>query len=246
MGNQGPLPQGRKEDIVRALFDRMGGTYASALGINLAGSDPAELFRWFLASILFGARIGESIAVKTYREFENTGVVSCATILKTGWQGLVDILDRGGYVRYDFKTATRLLEITGALQEQHQGDLNRLHSAAKDEKDLEQKLQELGKGIGPVTTNIFLRELREVWKKAKPTLSEPAVLAVRSLGLVKTSKPDLALEELQRLWEWSTRQGRFSDFEAALVRLGKNFCRKGKCSACPMKAACLRQRPDKT
>lgn len=246
MGDKGPVPQGRKEDIVRALLDKMGGTYSSALGITLVGGDPAELFRWFLASILFGARISESIAVKTYREFERTGVVSCATILKTGWQGLVDILDRGGYVRYDFKTATKLLEIMGALQENYQGDLNRLHSAAQDERDLEQRLESLRKGIGPVTTNIFLRELRDVWEKAKPVLSEPAMLAARSLGLVETTRLDLTLEELQRLWEGSTQQGRFSDLEAALVRLGKNFCRKGKCSPCRMKADCLRQRPDKT
>jgi hypothetical protein len=31
-------------------------------------------------------------------------------ILKTGWDDLVKILDEGGYTRYDFKTADRLLE----------------------------------------------------------------------------------------------------------------------------------------
>jgi len=210
------------------------------LGISLEGGESRELFRWFLASILFGARIGEAIAIRTYCEFEKRGVLSCRAVLDTGWQGLVDILDRGGYVRYDFKTATKLLEIMRALKEQYQGDLNQLHSAAEDEKDLEQRLRDLGKGIGPVTTNIFLRELRSVWEKAKPVLSEPAMVAARNLGLVKATKSELALDELRHIWKVSALQGRFSDLEAALVRLGKNFCRKGNCSSCPMKLECPR------
>ena len=231
-------PQSGKEGIVASLLDRMGGRYASALDINLAGGASSELFKWFLASVLFGVRIGEGIAMKTYREFEKAGALSARAILDTGWQGLVDILDRGGYVRYDFKTATKLLEIMRALEEKYHGDLNRLHSAAKDETDLEQRLQDLGKGIGPVTANIFLRELRDVWEKAKPRLSEPALLAARNLGLAERTTPDLVLGELQLIWKASARKGSFADFEAALVRLGKNFCGKGKCSSCPMKPEC--------
>ena len=39
------------------------------------------------------------------------GVLSPSKILETGWDGLVEILDEGGYTRYDFKTATKILEI---------------------------------------------------------------------------------------------------------------------------------------
>jgi endonuclease III len=202
-----------------------------------------EIFKWFLASVMFGTRIGESIAMNTYKEFERAEVLSPEAILETGWQGLVDILDRGGYVRYDFKTATKLLEVMGALKGKYQGDLNRLHFFAKDRRDLEEKLQGLGKGIGPVTVSIFLRELRDIWEKAEPPLSEHAFLAARNLSLVRATDATVALEELKTMWERDEQKGaRFSNLEAALVRLGKNYCARKRCSLCPVKQECLKSK----
>lgn len=232
-----------KQHICTKLVKELGGTYASTLGISLASMEPEEIFKWFLASVLFGARIGEGIVIKTYKEFEKAGVLSPEAILKTGWQDLVDILDRGGYVRYDFKTATKLLEVAGNLKEKYEGDLNRLHFFAEDERDLEKKLPSLGKGIGPVTVNIFLREMRGLWEKAEPPLAEPALLASRNVGLTKATDMRASLEELETVWgvdeahEW-----RLSDLEAALVRLGKNYCRRNRCSPCPVKAECKIER----
>lgn len=228
-----------QQHVCAKLVKELGGGYSSALSIKLATMESEGMFKWFLASVLFGARIGESIAMRTYREFEKARVLSADAVLETGWQGLVDILDRGGYVRYDFKTATKLLEVMGALKKKYQGDLNRLHFFAKDERDLEDKLHGLGKGIGPVTVNIFLRELRDLWEKAEPPLSEPALLASWNLGLTQATDAASALEELKTMWEASEQgKGRFSDFEAALVRLGKNYCRKKRCSLCPVKQEC--------
>ncbi len=39
--------------------------YSEDLEIDLAKGSDAELFKWFLASILFGARISETIAKNT-------------------------------------------------------------------------------------------------------------------------------------------------------------------------------------
>jgi len=221
------------------LVKELDGAYSSALGINFASMGSEEVFKWFLASVLFGARIGESIAMNTYKEFEKANVLSPEAILETEWQGLVDILDRGGYVRYDFKTATKLLEVTRTVKEKYEGDLNRLHFFARDESDLEKKLQGLGKGIGPVTVNIFLRELRDIWDKVELPLSEPALLATRNLKLTQASDAVVALENLKAMWETSEEgEVRLSDLEAALVRLGKNYCRKKRCLVCPMKEEC--------
>jgi len=41
--------------------------YVEDLGIDL--EDPSGRFKWFLASILFGARISEKIASNTYKSF---------------------------------------------------------------------------------------------------------------------------------------------------------------------------------
>ncbi len=98
--------------------------------------------KWFLASILYGKPIRESTATTTYRAFESEGVLTASRILKTGWEGLVLILDEGGYTRYDFSTAERLLEIFGNLERRYGGDLNRLCVLAVDSEDLESRIRE--------------------------------------------------------------------------------------------------------
>jgi endonuclease III len=214
----------------------MGGTFSRELGIDLSSGSRLEISKWFLAAKLFGARISSAIAARTYKEFERRGVVLPSQILDTGWDGLVEILDCGGYVRYDFSTATKLLSIMKDLQEQYGGNLNNLHEQAQDEKDLEDRLKRLGKGIGDVTVNIFLRELRTVWAKARPALSLPAKLAAAHVGFITTRDP---LDELELIWAGHKVRGSdFRDLEAALVRLGKDFCKKGRHDVCPFRNIC--------
>jgi hypothetical protein len=68
------------------------------------------------------------------------------------------------YVRHDFSTATKLLEISKELKQRY-GSLGNLLRQEKNRKDLEMRLQEF-RGIGPVTTRIFLRELKK-WLKSR-------------------------------------------------------------------------------
>ncbi|MFQ5885769.1 MAG: hypothetical protein ACE5II_00890 [Anaerolineae bacterium] len=231
-----------KRSLITRIVQDLGGRFSTALGIDLASGDSGEIFKWFLASILFGARIGEKIAANTYREFARKGVITPQSVLHTGWKGLVEILDSGGYVRYDFKTATQLLEIMGALQERYAGDLNLLHQEAIDERDLESRLMEF-KGIGPVTTNIFLRELRAVWEKAEPLPSGLTILAARNLGLTDSpgqtqEEKEKALIDLESAFPESLENITFPDFESALIRLGKGWCRRGRHAHCPTAEWC--------
>ena len=219
------------------LIDAVGGKFSKELGIVLSTSDSEEIFKWFLASKLFGARISTTIAIHTYKEFEKYGVTSPEKILETGWDGLVKILDDGGYARYDFSTATKLLAIMQDLKDRYHGDLNEVHQKAKDLKDLEKRLKGLGKGIGDVTVNIFLRELRNVWPKATPTPSEMVKLAARHLGIIKPGEGDL--KALEKTWLEEPAMGKdFCDFEAALLRLAKDYCKKSKHDICPMRMIC--------
>lgn len=236
-------------EMIKILLKKLGHRFSSSLNIELSSGDSGEIFKWFLASILFGARISETIVINTYRQFEKENVLSAQRILDTGWDGLVRILDAGGYVRYDFKTATKLLEIMGRLKELYQSDLNRLHQEAKDSSDLEDRLKNLGKGIGDVTVNIFLRELRDIWQKADPLPSDLVILSARNLGLISSppkagfstklrSKKEI-LNELRIVYQKNKVKGKdFVDFEAGLLRLGKDFCRKGKCDICVVKDFC--------
>lgn len=131
---------------------------ARDLGINLKKRKEKELFKWFLACLLFGKPIQQEVAKMTFLEFEKENLLSPGKILEAGWKKLVEILDRGHYVRYDFSTATKLLEISKKLKEKY-GSLKNLISLSKNKKDLAKRLQEF-KGIGPATTKIFLRELK--------------------------------------------------------------------------------------
>ena len=227
------------KDKLKSLVKKGGGSFSLALGIELRRGESEEIFKWFLASILFGARIGESIVIKTYQEFDKRGVLTPEKILQTGWDGLVEILDAGGYVRYDFKTATKLLEVMSALVERYQGNLNRLHMQASDPRDLERKLMNLGKGIGKVTVNIFLRELRGIWEKAQPQLQALAQLAAERLGLLPKPLPQEPLAWLME--KWIAEGGSAADFpslESSLVRLAKDYCRHERCPQCPAGELC--------
>lgn len=142
--------------------------YSEELGIRLKNKSDEEIFKWFLASILFGARISETIAKNTYKTFEKYKLLTPEMILKAGWDFLVNpVMREGGYVRYDGKTSTQILKNCEMLLRAYGGSLTKLHANAKDNNDLENKLLNFY-GIGTVTVNIFLRELRPYWKKADP------------------------------------------------------------------------------
>jgi endonuclease III len=191
--------------------------YSEDLAIDL--KEPSGRFKWFLASILFGARISETIAANTYKIFERHGINSQENIIAAGWDELVKILDEGGYARYDFSTATKLLDIMGTLKDKY-GSLENLYSQSSDINDLERRLQEF-KGIGAVTTQIFLRELRGVWN-ISPKVSSKAKSIAENL--------DINLKEFEA--------EKLSRVETALVKLGIKYCKRKKCVECPMRDFC--------
>lgn len=233
--------------VVITLLKRMPGRFSTELGLTLARDRPRDLFLWFLAAVLYGARISGTIAVHTHAEFVRRDLVTPEQLIKTGWDGLVEVLDAGGYVRYDYKTATKLLEVMHTLVDRYSGDLNRLHDMATDARDVERRLKALGKGIGEVTVEIFLRELRGVWLKADPPVSPLAALAANHLWLWEphmTGTEFSRSDALKRCWVDNGIKGKqVSDFESALVRLGRDYCRKERCESCPMREYC-EDRPD--
>jgi endonuclease III len=228
-------------EILRKL-EELGEPYHKQLGIDLGSGKSEEIFKWFLASILFGARISEKIASRTYKEFEKAGLLSPQAIIARGWSGLVAVLDRGGYVRYDFSTASQLLEACELLLSGYKGDLNRLHELAQGLEDLERRLMEF-KGVGKTTVSIFLREMRQIWKKATDfPLESSTLLAAQNLGLVSGYDTRQALSELRRKCG-----DRLLRVEVALSRIGRKYCRKRRCEICPVSDFCnLFKRVEKT
>ena len=134
--------------------------YSKDLGIDLKSKKEKELFKWFFACLLFGKPIQQEVAERTYFTFVKTGIVTPDKILDAGWDKLVAVLDKGHYVRYDFSTATKLLDVCRQLRTRY-GSLKRLLGQSENRKDLRRKLLEF-KGVGPVTVRIFLRDLYKV------------------------------------------------------------------------------------
>ena len=135
--------------------------YAHELGIDLSTQQETEYFKWFLVCLLFGKPIQQAVAKRAYLEFLSEGLITPQAILQAGWDKLVEVLDRGHYVRYDFSTATKLLDISKTLQEQY-GTLTELMKQSQSIDELSSRLQAF-KGIGPKTAEIFLRDITPIF-----------------------------------------------------------------------------------
>jgi endonuclease III len=135
--------------------------YSKDLGIDLTSRKESELFKWFLACLLFGKPIQQEVAKKAYLEFVKENLTTPDAILSAGWDKLVQVLDKGHYVRYDYSTADKLLEISEELQKRY-GSVTGLIRQSKTVSDLSRRLQEF-KGIGPTTARIFIRDIRDIY-----------------------------------------------------------------------------------
>ena len=229
-----------KSESLKAFVENFGQRYSEILDIDLSSGKDEEIFKWFMASILFGAPITEKAVVKTYKCFEKYKAQTPKRILETGWDGLVKILDEGSYTRYDFKTADKLLEVMQNLTERYGGSLTLLCTKASNGQDLEKRVKDLGKGIGDVTISVFLRELRDVWEKANPNPTSLVVLSAKKMEIVREEAAENVLKQLKDFWSKNKVAGKsFINLETALLRLGKDFCRKEKCAVCPVKDECL-------
>lgn len=135
---------------------------AKELGIDINQGE-GELFKWFVASFLFGKRIQQDIAADAYRVIvEKHKRDTPRKICNCSWQELVDMLGEGHYVRYDESTAERLLKLCDKLNSDYGGKLGNIREQSEDRKALEKRLAEF-EGIGPKTVEIFMREAEKVW-----------------------------------------------------------------------------------
>lgn len=214
--------------LTRTVMERLlashGRLFSEALGIDLSSRDPRELFRWFLASMLFGMRITESVAVRTYHAFVRHGLDTPQALAAADFGELLDIMAEGHYVRYDGITSRKTQEAARRLLAEYGGDLNRLHDAARDPGGLVARLTAF-RGVGPVTAGIFLRELRGIWEKADPPLGHLAQMAASHLGIA----------DARAFWERTAVPGYdFRHFEVALTRIGRDYCRRGRCRQAPV------------
>jgi len=130
---------------------------AKDLAIDLSSKKESEYFKWFLACLLFGKPIQQDVAKRAYFALVQAGIATPDAIREAGWDKLVAVLDEAHYVRYDFSTATRLLDIARTLKEQY-GTLTELLRQSHTAEEVAARLQAF-KGVGPKTAEIFLRDM---------------------------------------------------------------------------------------
>ncbi|MFE0252812.1 endonuclease [Streptomyces sp. NPDC059010] len=173
--------------VVRELVRGHGRTFAEEAGIRLKNT-PQPLYRLLVLALLLSARIRGSIAVDTARALYDAGLRDPRRMADADWQERVDALGRGGYRRYDERTATQLGDGAELLTDRWGGDLRRLRKEADgDVAELRRLLREFP-GMGPAGADIFLREAQRVWPEAAPYLDGKALSGAQRLGLPK--EPD--------------------------------------------------------
>ncbi|MFF0464952.1 endonuclease [Streptomyces mexicanus] len=172
----------RDARVLRDLVEAHGETFAEEAGIALKDT-PQPLYRLLVLSVLLSARIRGSVAVAAARELSEAGLRDAGRMARSDWQQRVDALGRGGYRRYDERTATQLGDGAGLVNERWGGDLRRLRREADgDRAALRDLLQEVP-GLGPAGADIFLREVQRVWPEVAPYLDAKALSGAQRLGL---------------------------------------------------------------
>lgn len=197
-----------RAEIVTALLDRHGRTYAGELGIPLRENTPSPLFRWLCAALLLSARIGAGQAMSAARALAEAGWTTPEKMAEATWRERTDVLNRASYARYDESTSRMLEDAARHLVERWGGDLRKLRAQADGDPDALRTLLKEFKGIGDVGADIFLREGQAAWEEFYPFADDKALNAARALGLGDSA------EALARL----VSRDAFPCLVAALVR----------------------------
>jgi len=206
------LAHTRLVPLAARAVQSLGGRYSIELGIDVDRSED-EIERWALAATLFGARISAKIAQRTFAVLEQAGVHSIADAGRQEIERLIELLDAGGYARYDLRTADYFHAIAQALAADWRGRVSSALDLPLDQ--LHAALDSLP-GWGPVTMGLFLRELRGVRAGIDPPLDARAVRAAEHLRMLKPGRRK-GLASLRAVAVDARIDIR--DLEAALVRL---------------------------
>ncbi len=218
--------------LARDLVSGLGGRFSAELGIDVDAGE-AEVERWFLAATLFGTRISAHLAERTFRVFNEAGLTRVAQARHVPSGDLIALLDEGGYARYDFRTATRLVALAEVIGERYDAQVAVIGRRYPGYPELQAALDALP-GWGPTTVGLFLRELRGTWPGAQPPLDDRAASAALHLGLAGPRRPGPGLAAIARLARESGLDLR--DLESGLVRLALAH-RRGR-ESCPGGHAC--------
>lgn len=167
------------------------------------------------ACLLAGAP--ENAACAAFRALAAAGLDAPPALAAAQPDPVARILERAKLPRAPQRAAALVRSCRG-LVEDYGGSPAKLAAAAEGLDDLGARLAGLARGIGAATVLGFLRPLRGLWPAAADLpLSPAAEAAAEHLGLAWNGDPDV---------------------EAALERLGRRACLRGRPERCPLGEAC--------
>ena len=100
--------------VAATVLDRYGTTFAEDAGIELR-DEPAPLFQLLVLAELLSARIGAPIAAATAGELWHAGWATPQRMRDASRPRVIAALGRGGYRRYDERTATQLRDMAALV-----------------------------------------------------------------------------------------------------------------------------------
>jgi len=131
-------------------------TTAADLGIDT--TTDRGLFDWLLASLLFGRPVPQQAAASVFRKFKEDGWDTPDHFTADDHHPLWHELWEGDYHRTSSGMSEELRDAMRSLIADYDGSVARLVRTASTREEIRQRLQRF-KGVGPKTTEIFLREV---------------------------------------------------------------------------------------
>lgn len=135
------------------------------LGIDLTEAKPQELYRWFLACLLFSRPIQQEIAADAHRLLLKNGLSSPEKFGEIDREPLRKLLDEASYARYDYAAADELHEVMARVIDEY-GSVGHMVRSAESSGGLKKRLMDF-KGVGEKTAGIFLEEIPKKYNGTK-------------------------------------------------------------------------------
>ncbi|WP_431231901.1 endonuclease [Mycolicibacterium psychrotolerans] len=168
--------------LIQRLRQHAGRTYAAEAGITLRDT-PMPLFQLLVLCMLASKPIDAAIAMHAARELFRAGLRTPRAVMAANRQTMIDAFARAHYVRYDESSASRLTELATRVNDDYRNDLRTLARITKpDVKNARQALKQFT-GIGDTGSDIFLREVQDVWPWVRPYFDKRSLDSAEQLGL---------------------------------------------------------------
>lgn len=141
------------------------------------------LFQLLVLCMLASKPIDAAIAMQAAKELFRAGLRTPRAVLAANRQTMIDAFARAHYVRYDESSATRLTELATRVDEDYRNDLRTLARVSKPDVRGAKQLLKQFTGIGDTGSDIFLREVQDVWPWVRPYFDKRALDSAEQLGL---------------------------------------------------------------